>query len=152
VPWKDKLCREILSRDDIALNSLDFWRVAQGTFPSVRVKTTDARGSVVVIQLADRGQWMKPREWAFNHQASVRQRTFDELRRYLNLVGPPRLESDVLHFLQLNNIVLPSTRRDGKSSDSSALNPSNQSPAMRAYTEKQKRNSLEGWEEHFKNL
>lgn len=152
-PWKDKLCQEILERNELTLNSIDFWRAAQSAFPSVRFKTADARGKVIMIQLSDRGQWMKPGEWALNHQASIRERMINELRRYLNLVGPAGLENDVLHFSQLNNVELTSTRREAKSSNSSVSpNSSTLSPAMEAYQAKMRSNSREGWEEHFKNL
>lgn len=81
--WKDHLAKEILAKDSIHKYWLD--RLTD-RYPSIRVKTLDADGRVVVIQLNGKGEWLKPKEWANIHIANLKQQHV-ELHRRLMTVG-----------------------------------------------------------------
>jgi hypothetical protein len=81
--WKDHLAKEILAKDSIHKHWLDS---LTDRYPSIRVKTLDADGRVVVIQLNGKGEWLKPKEWANIHIANLKQQHV-ELHRRLMTVG-----------------------------------------------------------------
>jgi hypothetical protein len=81
--WKDHLAKEILAKDSIHKYWLDS---LTDRYPSIRVKTLDANGRVVVIQLNGKGEWLKPKEWANIHIANLKQQHV-ELHRRLMTVG-----------------------------------------------------------------
>jgi len=81
--WKDHLAKEILAKDSIHKYWLDS---LTDRYPSIRVKTLDADGRVVVIQLNGKGEWLKPKEWANIHIANLKQQHV-ELHRRLMTVG-----------------------------------------------------------------
>jgi len=81
--WKDQLAMKILAHAD---PSFQWLASLQSEFPSLRVKTIDAKGKVPVIQLNGKGEWMKPKEWALNHKSSLRS-NYKELQLRLTLLG-----------------------------------------------------------------
>lgn len=70
--WKDDLARQILSRNPKYITYEWTLSLAE-SFPSIRVKTADAKGRVPMIQLSEKSGWMKPYEWATNHQLHLKQ-------------------------------------------------------------------------------
>lgn len=84
--WKDNLSAKLLSCQTWTYAALV---ALQQDFPSLRVKTADANGRIPVIQLEEKGQWVKPREWAINHQASLKQRLLESQQRVLDATGDP---------------------------------------------------------------
>jgi len=84
--WKDNLSKVLLSSEILTYQSLV---ALQQDFPSLRVKTADANGRIPVIQLEEKGQWMKPREWAVNHQAALKQRLLESQQRVLDATSDP---------------------------------------------------------------
>lgn len=84
--WKDNLSKVLLSMEIVTYQSLV---ALQQDFPSLRVKTADANGRIPVIQLEEKGQWMKPREWAVNHQAALKQRLLESQQRVLDATSDP---------------------------------------------------------------
>jgi len=81
--WKDQLASEILAQFSITKSWLDS---LTDRYPSIRVKTLDANGRVVVIQLNGKGEWLKPKEWANIHIANLKQQHV-ELHQRLMTVG-----------------------------------------------------------------
>lgn len=84
--WKDALCQWILKQDYLTYDKLIN---VQSTFPSIRVKTADANGKIPLIQLEEKGTWIKPKEWAANHQASLKQRLMESQQRVLDVTSDP---------------------------------------------------------------
>lgn len=84
--WKDEFARMILSGQ---LKSYTDYSDAMTKFPSLRVKTIDANGRVVVVQFTGKGDWMKPLEWANNHVASLRARYIDSRSRLDDVGSDP---------------------------------------------------------------
>jgi len=81
--WKDQLASEILAQSNITKT----WLYGlTDRYPSIRVKTLDANGRVLVIQLNGKGEWLKPKEWANIHIANLKQRHV-ELHQRLSTVG-----------------------------------------------------------------
>lgn len=80
--WKDALAHDILEHDV----TIEWLHSIQRRYPSLRVKTIDAKGKTPVIQLAERGEWIKPKEWASNHLSSLTQRYLESQSR-LKAVG-----------------------------------------------------------------
>lgn len=66
--WKDQFAREVLAMPDCSYQSLIDLRAK---FPSLRVKTLDAKGKVPVIRFDDSSEWLKPKEWADNHRTAI---------------------------------------------------------------------------------
>lgn len=84
--WKDSLARKILAQARIDKS----WLLGlQSDYPSLRVKTIDAKGVVPVIQLSEHGAWMKPQEWAINHVAALKQRYREQHARLINVGSDP---------------------------------------------------------------
>lgn len=84
--WKDQLAREILDQTSITHQ----WLVGlQNDYPALRVKTVDAQGKVPVIQLSGKGEWMKPKEWAVNHIAHLKQQHEELLLRLKDVGSDP---------------------------------------------------------------
>jgi len=84
--WKDSLARKVLAQVRIDKS----WLLGlQNEYPSLRVKTIDAKGVVPVIQLSEHGTWMKPEEWAFNHVAALKQRYREQHARLIDVGSDP---------------------------------------------------------------
>lgn len=84
--WKDQLAKEILRHESI---DYDWLIQLQKDYPSLRVKTIDAKGTIPVIQLSGNSEWLKPSEWANNHVASLRQRYLEEHARLTEVGSDP---------------------------------------------------------------
>lgn len=78
--WKDALAKEILSVASKSLTYQQMLSIAK-RFSSVRVKTTNAKDALPLIQLEDKGPWMKPSEWAENHRLSLVSRSREAQQR-----------------------------------------------------------------------
>ena len=83
--WKDQLCKDIMSHQ----NSLEYLHSLQKRYPSLRVKTIDAKGRVPVIQLSEKGEWIKPSEWASNHLTAQVQRLLESQQRITDCGSDP---------------------------------------------------------------
>lgn len=86
--WKDSLAKQILESADMSKTKLfDL----QSMYPSLRVKTVDAKGKVPVIQLSEHGEWLKPKEWALNHVAALKQRYQEQHARLIDVGSDPSI-------------------------------------------------------------
>lgn len=83
--WKDEICKYIMSHNC----SYDELIVLSKIYPTLRVKTIDAKGRVPVIQLSERGEWMKPIEWANLHLQSLIERYSESQQRIIDCGSDP---------------------------------------------------------------
>jgi len=84
--WKDELAREILSTPSSKL-TLGWFRERQVKYPSLWVRTTDAKSSIVVINFGEKGPWSKPKEWAMNHRQHIFEQYCSSRERMLAIFG-----------------------------------------------------------------
>lgn len=80
-------------------HSLDEWKDFILKVPSVRIKTQDFKGSVLLINFDGSGQWFKPDEWLANYQASILDRSVQELRRMANTFEKADMRQHLLERL-----------------------------------------------------
>ena len=83
--WKDEICKYIRSHECSYGELVNLTKL----YPALRVKTIDAKGRVPVIQLSEKGEWMKPCEWANLHLQSLTQRYSESQQRIIDCGSDP---------------------------------------------------------------
>lgn len=93
-------------------HSMDEWRDFILKVPSVRIKTQDFKGSVLLINFDGSGQWFKPEEWLANYQASILDRTVQEIKRMANTFEKADMRQHLLERLpsEVANLLFPNTK------------------------------------------